>query len=72
MTEQTDAIPHAPTVPFLGNALDLDKAVPLNSFVLLAKQYGEIYQLTLGGNVSVFSNPTTTELAALRVTQVRR
>ncbi|KAK0494970.1 fatty acid hydroxylase [Armillaria luteobubalina] len=42
-------IPQPPTVPFLGNARDLDRDVPIQSFILLAKTYGEIYQLDLLG-----------------------
>lgn len=40
-------IPQPPTVPFLGNVLLLDKDVPVKSFILLAQQYGEIYQFAL-------------------------
>ncbi|PBK73968.1 cytochrome P450 [Armillaria solidipes] len=43
------AIPQPPTVPFLGNTRDLDRDVPIQSFILLAKTYGEIYQLDLLG-----------------------
>ncbi|KAG7449852.1 fatty acid hydroxylase [Guyanagaster necrorhizus] len=42
-------IPQPPTVPFLGNTRDLDRDVPIQSFILLAKTYGEIYQLDLLG-----------------------
>ncbi|KAJ7027601.1 fatty acid hydroxylase [Mycena alexandri] len=40
-------IPQPPTIPFIGNVLALDKDVPVHSFVLLAKTYGEIYQLNI-------------------------
>ncbi|KAF8588667.1 fatty acid hydroxylase [Ramaria rubella] len=42
-------IPQPPTIPFLGNVHLLDKEVPIKSFLLLAKEYGTIYQLTLPG-----------------------
>lgn len=42
-------IPAPPSVPFLGNIGTIDKEVPLNSFMLLAKQYGEIVQLNFVG-----------------------
>ncbi len=45
----TTPIPSPPTVPFLGYAASIDKEVPLNSFNLLAKQYGEIYELNMFG-----------------------
>lgn len=45
----TTPIPHPPSIPFIGNIGALDKDVPLYSYVLLAKQYGEIYQLNLLG-----------------------
>ncbi|KAJ7447839.1 fatty acid hydroxylase [Mycena latifolia] len=42
-------IPQPPTIPFIGNVTALEKDVPLRSFQLLAKTYGEIYQLDLLG-----------------------
>lgn len=42
-------IPAPPSVPFLGNVTQIENEVPLRSFELLAKQYGEIYQLDLVG-----------------------
>ena len=41
-------IPQPPTIPFLGNATLIDSELPTRSFLLLAKQYGEIYQLEVG------------------------
>ncbi|KAJ7470037.1 cytochrome P450 [Mycena galericulata] len=38
-------IPQPPAIPFIGNVTALDKDVPLRSSILLAKTYGEIYQL---------------------------
>ncbi len=46
-------IPQPPTVPFLGNARLIDSHVPLHSFELLARQYGEIYKLVLTGGKSL-------------------
>lgn len=48
----TTPIPQPRTIPFLGNTRDLDKDVPLKSFMLLAKKYGEIYQLDIFGTSS--------------------
>ncbi|KAJ6460262.1 fatty acid hydroxylase [Mycena sanguinolenta] len=42
-------IPQPPTIPFIGNVTSLEKDVPLYSFRLLAKTYGEIFQLDLLG-----------------------
>ncbi|KAJ7146594.1 fatty acid hydroxylase [Mycena epipterygia] len=42
-------IPQPPTIPFIGNVTSLERDVPLRSFQLLAKTYGEIYQLDLLG-----------------------
>ena len=41
-------IPQPPKIPFLGNATLIDSELPTRSFSLLAKQYGEIYQLEVG------------------------
>ncbi|KAJ7674373.1 cytochrome P450 [Mycena rosella] len=46
-------IPQPPTIPFIGNVASLEKDVPLRSFQLLAKTYGEIYQLDLLGRTLV-------------------
>lgn len=48
----TTPIPNPPTVPFLGNVGTLDKEVSLLSHVLLARQYGEVYQLFFPGSFS--------------------
>ncbi|KAJ7501738.1 fatty acid hydroxylase [Mycena galericulata] len=42
-------IPQPPAIPFIGNVTTLDKDVPLRSYALLAKTYGEIYQLNILG-----------------------
>ncbi|KIJ52228.1 hypothetical protein M422DRAFT_243833 [Sphaerobolus stellatus SS14] len=42
-------IPQPPTLPIIGNAHMIDKEVPMNTFLNLAKKYGPIYQLTFPG-----------------------
>lgn len=42
-------IPQPPTIPFIGNVTSVEKEVPLRSFRLLAKTYGEIFQLNMLG-----------------------
>ncbi|KAI0770686.1 fatty acid hydroxylase [Fomes fomentarius] len=46
----TTPIPSPPGLPFLGNITAIETEVPLRSLNLLAKQYGEIYQLNIVGN----------------------
>ena len=41
----TAPIPAPRTLPFLGNVTQIEKEMPLRSYVLLARQYGEIYRL---------------------------
>lgn len=48
----TTPIPQPPAIPLLGNINSLDKELPLRSFELLAKKYGEIYQLNILGEPS--------------------
>jgi cytochrome P450/NADPH-cytochrome P450 reductase len=45
----TTPIPQPPAIPFLGNVTTIESEVPIRSFLLLAKQYGEIYQLNILG-----------------------
>lgn len=45
----TTPIPQPPAIPFLGNLTNIEKEVPLRSFELLAKQYGDIYRLNVLG-----------------------
>lgn len=45
----TTPIPQPPAIPFLGNLTTIEKEVPLRSFELLAKQYGDIYRLNVLG-----------------------
>ncbi|KAH8809612.1 fatty acid hydroxylase [Flagelloscypha sp. PMI_526] len=53
----TTPIPQPKTIPFLGNAKDIDSEVPLRSFSLLARQYGEIYHLSFpGAEVNVLNS----------------
>ncbi|KAJ7187234.1 fatty acid hydroxylase [Mycena filopes] len=47
-------IPQPPTLPFIGNVASMDPEVPLNTFGLFAKKYGEIYQLYLIQDTLVF------------------
>ncbi|KAJ7181531.1 fatty acid hydroxylase [Mycena crocata] len=58
-------IPQPPTIPFIGNVTALDKDVPLHSYVLLAKTYGEIYQLNILGTnvVSINSHALVNEVS---------
>lgn len=41
----TTPIPCPPSLPFFGHVTRIEKEVPVRSFVLLAKQYGEIFEL---------------------------
>ncbi|KAK7038997.1 hypothetical protein VNI00_010389 [Paramarasmius palmivorus] len=52
----TTPIPQPPSIPFIGNIASIDKEVPINGFMLLAKQYGEIYQLNILGSTVVHLN----------------
>ncbi|KAF9263923.1 bifunctional P-450/NADPH-P450 reductase [Marasmius fiardii PR-910] len=52
----TTPIPQPPAIPFVGNITSVDREVPINGFGLLAKQYGEIYQLNILGRTVVFLN----------------
>ncbi|KAK1223348.1 hypothetical protein PQX77_013780 [Marasmius sp. AFHP31] len=52
----TTPIPQPPGIPFIGNITAIDREVPITSFHLLAKQYGEIYQLNLIGRTVVILN----------------
>ncbi|KAK7438635.1 hypothetical protein VKT23_017968 [Stygiomarasmius scandens] len=49
-------IPQPPRIPFIGNVTSLDREVPINGFILLAKQYGEIYKLDLLGRSVIVIN----------------
>jgi cytochrome P450/NADPH-cytochrome P450 reductase len=42
-------IPQPPTIPLIGNVALIEPEAPNHSFDLLAKKYGEIYQLDLLG-----------------------
>ncbi|KAL0949758.1 hypothetical protein HGRIS_009796 [Hohenbuehelia grisea] len=42
-------IPQPRRIPFIGNVTSLDKELPLRSFILLAQQYGDLYQLDIIG-----------------------
>ncbi|CDO72208.1 hypothetical protein BN946_scf184970.g60 [Trametes cinnabarina] len=49
-------IPSPPAVPFLGHINTIDKDLPIRSLDLLARQYGEIYQLNVLGQKKIFAN----------------
>ncbi|KAF5368048.1 hypothetical protein D9758_004509 [Tetrapyrgos nigripes] len=49
-------IPQPPRIPFIGNVAQLDTTVPLNGFVLLAKQYGEIFKIDILGRPIISIN----------------
>ncbi|OSC98018.1 bifunctional P-450/NADPH-P450 reductase [Trametes coccinea BRFM310] len=52
----TSPIPTPPAVPFLGHINTIDKDLPIRSLDLLARQYGEIYQLNVLGDKKIFAN----------------
>lgn len=52
----TTPIPEPPGLPFLGHVAELDRELPLRSFVSLADKYGEIYRLRLPGRTIVFAS----------------
>ncbi|KAJ7740466.1 fatty acid hydroxylase [Mycena maculata] len=64
-TTMSVPIPQPPTIPFIGNVASLERDVPLRSFDLLAKTYGEIYQLDMLGNnlIVVSSHALTNEVS---------
>lgn len=45
----TTPIPQPPAIPLLGNLANVESELPLRSYMLLAQQYGEIYQLNILG-----------------------
>jgi cytochrome P450/NADPH-cytochrome P450 reductase len=45
----TTPIPQPPTLPIIGNLRQIDTEDPILSLINLAKQYGEIYQLSILG-----------------------
>ncbi|KAI0642932.1 bifunctional P-450/NADPH-P450 reductase [Trametes meyenii] len=51
-------IPTPPAVPFLGHVNTIDKDLPIRSLNLLARQYGEIYELNVLGKCDkrIFAN----------------
>ncbi|OTA57889.1 cytochrome P450 [Hypoxylon sp. EC38] len=52
----TTPIPEPPGLPFIGHVAELDRELPLNSFVSLADRYGEIYRLRLPGRTIVVAS----------------
>ncbi|KAI1506422.1 cytochrome P450 [Biscogniauxia marginata] len=53
-SETPISIPEPPGLPFLGNVTDIDKHLPLRSFITLADKYGEIFRLRLPNRNTVF------------------
>jgi len=51
-----DPIPQPPAYPVIGNLLDVSGDTPVYDFQRLTRQYGEIYQLKLGGRAPIFVN----------------
>ncbi|KAI0785558.1 cytochrome P450 [Abortiporus biennis] len=49
----TTSIPSPPSIPFLGHITSVEREVPLRSLGLLARQYGEIYELTIVGQTQL-------------------
>ncbi|KAI1106415.1 cytochrome P450 [Jackrogersella minutella] len=52
----TTPIPEPPGFPFIGNLTDIDRELPVRSFVSLADKYGEIYRLHLPGRSVVIAS----------------
>ncbi|KAI0329045.1 bifunctional P-450/NADPH-P450 reductase [Cubamyces sp. BRFM 1775] len=52
----TIPIPSPPAIPFLGHVNTIDRDLPVRSLVLLARQYGEIFQLSVFGQKRIFIN----------------
>lgn len=52
----TTPIPQPRTIPFLGNVGDVEVELPLRSFHLLAKQYGDIFLLNIFGSQIIHVN----------------
>lgn len=50
----TTPIPSPPSVPFLGHTQSIDSDVPILSYQLLSKQYGEIFELNLAGLLYIY------------------
>lgn len=50
----TVPIPRPPGYPLVGNITDIDPELPISSLSNLAKQYGEIFQLTTFGMTRTF------------------
>ncbi|KAF3070556.1 hypothetical protein GL218_00250 [Daldinia childiae] len=53
---ETTPIPEPPSLPFLGHVTEIDRELPLRSFISLADKYGEIYRLRLPGRSLVVSS----------------
>ncbi|KAI0025084.1 cytochrome P450 [Xylariomycetidae sp. FL0641] len=64
--ESITPIPEPPGLPILGNIGDIDREVPVRSFIGLAEKYGEIFRLRLPGRhfVMVSSHRLVDELCS--------
>ncbi|KAK4508329.1 hypothetical protein PRZ48_002067 [Zasmidium cellare] len=49
-----EPIPHPPTLPFIGNILDMNTELPILKLHDLGKQYGEIFSLYIGSRRRMF------------------
>ena len=49
-------IPQPRGYPLIGNIWELDRTAPINSFMRLTRQFGDIYSLNLAGNRRIFIN----------------
>ncbi|KAH9932778.1 fatty acid hydroxylase [Epithele typhae] len=52
----TTPIPSPPAIPFLGHITAIDKDLPLKSISLLAKQYGELFEINVFGSKRLYAN----------------
>ncbi len=53
MAATTTPIPSPYSLPFVGHVLQIERELPIRSFMRLAKEHGEIYQLNLLGEFSL-------------------
>lgn len=53
---ETKAIPGPPPLPIVGNAFDMDREVPLQTFKAFADKYGEVYRLRFGSRSVILCN----------------
>ncbi|KAI2616227.1 cytochrome P450 [Hypoxylon sp. NC1633] len=53
---ETTPIPEPPALPLIGHVAELDRELPIRSFVSLADRYGEIFRLRFPGRTLVFAS----------------